>query len=180
MTLSILIPTLPERKDFLNELLTELSKQGGPDIEVITDARGKEVTTGEKRNALLKSAVGKYVWQIDDDDMILPGAIAAVMEGISKDVDVLAINGIMTTDGKNPEKWFIALGNPYEKINGIYYRFPNHIAPMKRELAVQVKFPHITIQEDYQWACALKESGLLKTEFTVTQPVYHYRVRTKK
>lgn len=180
MKLSILIPTLPERQHFLNELLQELIKQGNSDIEVITDARGREVTTGEKRNALLKNAVGKYVWQIDDDDMILPGAIAAVMEGISKDVDVLAINGTMTTDGRNPEKWFIALGNPYEKRNGIYYRFPNHITPMKREIAAQVKFQHITIQEDYRWACDLRDSGLLKTEFVVTQPVYHYRFRTKK
>lgn len=180
MKLSILIPTLPERQSFLNELMQEIVYQSMPDVDVLMDSRPKPVTTGEKRNALLERATGEYVWFIDDDDMIYKGAIAAVMQGIKTGVDVLAINGVMTTDGRNPEKWFISLGNPYEKIKGVYYRFPNHITPMKREHAVKVKFPHQTFGEDYKWACALKETGLLKTQYVVTQPVYWYRVRTKK
>lgn len=180
MKLSILIPTLPERQNFLNELYQELVKQVNTDIEILTDNRGRNVSTDEKRNALLSRAIGDYVWFIDDDDMIYAGAIKAIMEGIESGADVLAINGWMTTDGKNPERWYISLYNSYEKKNGIYYRFPNHITPMKRDIAIQVKFPHQTYGEDYQWACALKESALLKIQFAVTQPVYLYRVRTNK
>lgn len=180
MKLSILIPTLAERQQFLNELYQELVKQVDSDIEILTDNRDRNTSTGEKRNYLLQRATGEYVWFIDDDDMIYGGAIKAIMEGIESGADVLAINGIMTTDGRNPERWYIALKNPYEKINGIYFRFPNHITPMKRELAVKVKYPHKWIEEDYEYACLLKASGLLKTEFVVKQPVYHYRFRNNK
>lgn len=179
MKLSILIPTLPERQHYLNELLQCLIAQGNSEIEVLTDNRPRSITTGEKRNALLQRAKGLYSWFIDDDDLIMHGAINAIFKAFESEPDCLAINGIMTTNGKNAERWKIAIGNPYEKVNGVYLRYPNHITPMKREIASQVKFQHITVQEDYKWATELKERGLLKTQVVVDTPVYHYRFRTK-
>jgi glycosyltransferase involved in cell wall biosynthesis len=72
MILSILIPTLPERKHFLDELLTNISEQlyrcdAWDKVEVLTDERGRNFTTGFKRNELLRKAKGKYVWFVDDD-----------------------------------------------------------------------------------------------------------------
>lgn len=179
MKLSILIPTLPERQHYLNELLQCLRKQANSEIEVLTDSRPRQITTGEKRNALIAKAQGDYVWQVDDDDLIMDGAIEAIFKAFVSNPDCLAINGIMTTNGKNPERWKIAIGNPYEKVNGVYLRYPNHITPMKSEIASQVKFEHITIQEDYKWATELKNRDLLKTQVVVDIPIYHYRVRTK-
>lgn len=178
--LSILIPTLPRRSAFLSEILNEINRQiGNHPIQVLIDSRA-EPTTGEKRNWLNENAVGEYVWQVDDDDMILPNAIDAIIEGLESKPDCLAINGIMTTDGRNLQKWEIAIGNQYVTKGNIHYRHPNHITPMKREIAGQIKFEHISYGEDYKWACALKESGLLKTQVFVEIPVYHYRFRTKK
>lgn len=178
--LSILIPTLPQRSAFLSEILNEINRQiGNHPIQVLIDSRA-EPTTGEKRNWLNENAIGEYVWQVDDDDMILPNAIDAIIKGLESKPDCLAINGIMTTDGKNLRKWDIRMGNPYEEINGIYYRYPNHITPIKTEIALQIKFHHITQQEDYKWATEMRDSGLLKTQVVVEIPVYHYRFRTKK
>ena len=180
MKLSILIPTLPERQHYLNELFACINMQNNGELEVLTDARTRQTTAGEKRNALIAKAKGDYVWQVDDDDLIMTGAIAAIFKALETNPDCLAINGIMTTNGKNLERWKIAIGNPYEKVNGVYLRYPNHITPMKREIASQVKFQHITIQEDYKWATEIKNRGLLKTQVVVDIPVYHYRFRTKK
>ena len=91
----------------------------------------------------------------------------------------MAINGTMTTNGRNEERWFIAINNTYEKRNGIYYRYPNHITPIKRELAVKIKFPNKTLGEDFDYATALKKAKLLKTEEVIKLPIYHYQYRKK-
>lgn len=179
MTLDILVPTLHKRKHFLDELEAEILRQSDGYPLGILVCHGS-ATTGEKRNALLEKSTSDYVWFVDDDDMILPGAIPAIFEALKSEPDCLAINGIITTDGRRPRKWDIRIGNNYEEKAGMYYRFPNHITPMKREIALQVKFPHITVQEDFKWATELRERGLLKTESAVSTPVYHYRERTRK
>lgn len=186
--LSILIPTLPDRIEFFRELrdfiITTTPAEYLENIEIVSDNRGRHITTGEKRNDLLNKAKGKYIWPLDDDDALYPYSIAKVYEACLKDPDVVGINGIMTTDGKNEQGWEIRLGHPYkaEIRNGkeYYLRFPNHITPMKTELAKKIKFPHLTVFEDFKWAEQLNNSGILKTQVIIEDPVYHYRVRSKK
>jgi glycosyltransferase involved in cell wall biosynthesis len=187
--LSILIPTLPERKHFLTEILSSISEQinganAWDKVEVITNNAGREITTGTKRNGLLEESKGKYVWFVDDDDSIYPYAIEEILKAAEKDPDVIGINGIMTTDGVKQIDWEIRLGHDYKAIqkNGkeYYLRFPNHITPMKREHAIRVKFPNKTVFEDYEWAKSLNDAGYLKTQEIIDKPIYHYKCRTKK
>lgn len=188
MILSILIPTLPERVVYLTTLIKDINHQiiirGVQDqIEIITDDR-KEVTTGEKRNFLLKKSIGDYTWFIDDDDEIYPYSIAEVFNACKKGSDVIGINGMMTTDGKDPIDFEIRLGHPYEKSlrNGktIYLRFPNHITPMRREYAIKELFPHKNTFEDFEWADKIRKSGHLKTQTIIDKHIYHYKFRTNK
>ena len=184
-TLSILIPTIPERKSTFTSLLKVIHSHidfcnAWQEVEILHDASQRgSITTGEKRNHLLSRARGEYIWFIDDDDMILEGAISEILKATETDCDVMAINGIMTTDGKDEKQWYIALGNPYEAkwVDGkeIYLRYPNHITPMKREIAIQFLFPSQNNFEDKAWADLIKESGLLKTETKIEIPIYHYR-----
>lgn len=189
MILSILIPTLLERENFLNEMMSNLWKQiqeanAVDKVEILTDARGVGFSTGIKRNDLLKKSTGKYVWFVDDDDYIFPYAIADILKAAENNPDVIGINGIMTTDGRSQVDWEIRLGHPYKAVkrNGLeyYLRFPNHITPMKREHAIRVKFPDKKVFEDYEWAHALNEAGYLKTQIVIDKPIYHYRCRTRK
>lgn len=191
--LSILIPTLPDRVHFFNELksyiISTCPKEYKSRIEVLDDPRPRSgepggVTTGEKRNDLDARAIGKYIWRLDDDDMLYPYSMERVLRACETGVDVIGINGIMTTDGVNEQGWEIRLGHPFQAIirdgKEYYLRFPNHITPMLREHAVKIKFPNKTIFEDYHYACALRDAGLLKTQTIIEEPVYHYRVRSKK
>jgi len=185
MILSILIPTVPQRARLYLELITELNKQIDMAnafglIEVITDdAPVGAKTTGQKRNDLINSAQGKYVWFIDDDDMIMPNAINNILPALELNPDALAINGIMTTDGNNMKQWYISKDFEYRadftKGFEIYIRPTNHITPIKREIAKQVKFKNQSNFEDYEYCMELKNLGLVKTEVEIKEAVYHYR-----
>jgi glycosyltransferase involved in cell wall biosynthesis len=185
MILSILIPTVPQRARVYLELITELNKQidmanAFGVVEIITDdAPVGAKTTGQKRNDLINSAQGDYVWFIDDDDMIMPNAINNILPALELNPDALAINGIMTTDGNNMKQWYISKDFEYRadftKGFEIYIRPTNHITPIKREIAKQVKFKNQSNFEDYEYCMELNNLGLVKTEVEIKEAVYHYR-----
>lgn len=185
--LSILIPTIPGRRAMLDTLIDSIHKQmseyGLSNVEIHVDNR-EGITTGAKRNWLLTRATGKYIWFVDDDDEISSEALPLLSQAISKDPDVIGINGWMTTNGAERVDWEIRLGHPYKAVKKdgkeYYLRHPNHITPMRRTIAAQIVFPDKYQREDYEWAVALKESGLLKTQEIVDVPLYHYKFLTNK
>lgn len=184
---SILIPTLPEDKNkaSLAKLLHSISEQvdaiGYSDyIEVLTDDRDRTIPTGTKRNALMNRAQGKFVSYVDDDDHILEGYINLITDAIAKDPDVITFEGKITTNGAHEKHWVIKLGESYEERNNVYYRFPNHLAVMKKELVQHVKFPDLWQQEDYLWAKKIHDEGLLKTSVHIEKELYWYDFYTKR
>ena len=177
VTLSILIPTLNTRKGLLDNLLTNLKAQlvelNTKQVEILTYPDNGELPTGTKRNQLLKRAKGKYVVFVDDDDIIPGYYIEEILKGAISDCDSMAINGIMPTN--RVYTWDIRQGNPYSQIGNHFLRYPNHITPIKRKHAIKIKFPEITIGEDFQWATDLKDAGLLQTEYIIEKPMYIYK-----
>ncbi len=183
--LSILIPTVPQRSRLLIQLLDELNKQiqdcsAFDVVEIITDdAPVGSKSTGQKRNDLLDKANNKYVWFIDDDDMVMKNAISNILKALNQNPDALGINGIITTDGVNPKKWYISKDLEYmaDTINGneVYLRPTNHITPVKKEIAQAIRFEHKSNFEDYEYCMKLKNAGLIKTEVKIDEPVYHYQ-----
>jgi glycosyltransferase involved in cell wall biosynthesis len=187
MTLSILICTIQGREGYLTRLLQELvqqkarlSNQLTDEVEIIVESDNGAMSTGSKRNYLISKSTGKYVVFIDDDDIVAPTYIADILKAAEQDPDVIVFNGTMTTNGKDERKWFISKDYPYEAKNGAYYRYPNHIVPIRREIAIQFKFQDITVGEDYLWATAIHTSGLIKTEVKIDKELYHYQFRTNK
>lgn len=187
--LSILIPTLHKRVAMWTSLVSELSRQAHSidrlsDIEILTRGDDGEKPTGTKRNELLQSANGKYVVSTDDDDYVYPCYIEEILKAAEQDPDCMAINGIMTTNGTHLIPWYISKDYQYGATirNGqkVYERWPNHITPIRASIAKQFAFPDISFQEDYQWALAIHNSGLLKTEVEIVPPLYHYKFVTTK
>jgi hypothetical protein len=75
MLLSILIPSVPPRKKYLNKLLFEIQNQIVNNnlhdkVEVIVYIDDFEKSVGEKRNIMIEKSKGKYIVIIDDDDWI--------------------------------------------------------------------------------------------------------------
>jgi glycosyltransferase involved in cell wall biosynthesis len=177
MKLAILICTLPERSAKLNRLLNMLA----PQINVYPDQvyysihdAGRAMPTGTKRNQLISQTQSDYFVFIDDDDIIDHRYVHHILEAASQNPDVITFNGWMTTNGQDRRNWTIKLGSKYEERDGHYYRWPNHIVPMKREAVRGVSFPDIWQMEDYQWSKKIHDLGLLKSEVHIDKDLYHY------
>lgn len=155
-----------EKQKFLN----------GADCEILYLQDNREMPVGKKRNQLLKNSQGKFVMFIDDDDDICNQYVTKIDQIIKNyDVDSIGINGIITTEGRNAKRFYISKDFVWEEKKGIYFRSPNHITPIKREIAIQFKFPEINCGEDAQWSQEIKASGLLREEVKISDPLYYYR-----
>ena len=176
MILSILICSLFSRKEKLASLLENLDSQITNDVEILINIDKKEKSTGQKRNELVAQAKGKYIVFIDDDDVVPDYYIQEMLKACLSDMDCIAINGIMTTDGKDEIAWRLSKDNPNITIteNGknIYLRKTNHITAVKREHAIKAPFPNKSNAEDKAYSDAV--NVFLKTEYTIALPMYHY------
>lgn len=178
--LSILIPTLPERVHLLQRCTEHIGTN--PEVEIVIDNRPLGITTGQKRNDLIDRAQGEYVCFVDDDDFVQPGYLNEIIYAIKMNdyPDCVTFEGWMSTDGKFTADWVIKLGENYEDRGGIYYRFPNHLVPIKKRIAQRVKFPDKTLGEDFEWAKGIRDRGLIKTSFHIPKKLYHYCYLTRK
>lgn len=178
-TLSILICSLDERKQYLLRLLSILKPQLTAEVEVKLNIDNRELSTGAKRNALLQAATGKYVVFIDDDDLVSENYISSILDAAQHDPDAIVFNGWMTTNGKNKKAFSLSKDHPYTVKDDVYLRYPNHIVPIKASIAKKFKFPEKTYGEDYEWATQIHKSGLIKTEQKINADLYYYLYQSK-
>lgn len=179
MTLSILICSLWERAGDLARLLGVLEKQLTPEVEVLTEVDNREITTGAKRNILLNKAQGKYVVFVDDDDLVSETYVQDILEAAKEDKDAIVFQGWITTNGQNKRRFKLSKDYPYSTKDNVYYRYPNHIVPIRATIAKKFKFPDKVYGEDYQWATAIHRSKLIKTETKIDKELYYYLYKSK-
>lgn len=184
MILSILIATLPERAHHLARIMSLLGTlpEG---VEIVSDDTGRHLPTGTKRNNMITKAQGEWVCQVDDDDWVSSDYISSILEALKSNPDCVTFKGIMTTNGGGRVEWCIKLGEKYEARtdpDGVtrYYRWPNHLAVIRRSIAQSVKFPDIWHGEDYKWSEQIKNMKLLKSEVHIDKHLYHYIFITNK
>ena len=181
--LSILICTLPERKHMFSSLYNQLDVQrmfivdGPKKVEILSDADPYD-PTGTKRNRLVRLSKGRLVVHFDDDDKAMPDYTELIVKAAEEnpDVDCIGINGFITENGANRKRWEISkeFGSWYER-DGVYYRTPNHISPVRREIALACPFPDITSGEDAAYSRAILPH--LKKEVRILKEIYHYDKR---
>ena len=171
--LSILTVTMDNRQAVFQNLARVLRAQSSGDVEMLANSDNGIKSIGQKRNELLQAAKGDYVVFVDDDDMVSPFYTFGILEAIKSNPDCVGIEGIITLKNVGPKKFIHSLQYEdwYEK-DEIYYRCPNHLNPIKREIALEAKFPEISWQEDQSFSFRLK--GKLKTEVYIKGPIYYY------
>ena len=178
-SLSILICSLNNRKHLLDRLYKVLKPQMTDEIEVIVNIDDGEAPIGKKRNELMQAAIGKYCCAVDDDDLVSEIYCCLILNATNTGPDVVGIEGTMTTDGGNPKKFIHSLKyNTWYEENGVYYRCPNHLNPIKTDIAKQISFPEINSGEDSDFSHRVRP--LIKTEVYIDQPVYFYDFRPNK
>jgi glycosyltransferase involved in cell wall biosynthesis len=191
--LTISVCSLYRREAFLKRLKNCLAPQLPKDnsVEVLCSIDNGESHISIKRNTLLHAAKGRWVCSIDDDDLVHPEYISKILDALKQDPDTVGFSLIMTVDDKNPERsyhsikyktWF---DKPNEKnpTKNDYFRNPNHLNPVRREIAQQIGFKNNTLTGD-DYSDRYYSAGILpmlKTEVYIDEPpMYYYLVRSEK
>lgn len=182
--LSICIATIEKRRPMLDTLVVSLYDQiiehAPREVEVLID--GGEGSVGVKRQRLLESAQGHFIVYIDDDDAVAADYIQRIVPALREnpDADCTSLRGIMTTDGQKPMVMDHSIKNPkWVTSDGIHFRTPNHINPIKRKLALEVGFKDLSHGEDSDYSTRIKP--LLETEIPMGDaPLYIYQFRSRK
>jgi glycosyltransferase involved in cell wall biosynthesis len=175
--LSILILTLPTRIDSYSNLIKMLNKQVIENnlidkVQILTLCDTKEISVGEKRNILLNKSAGRYVCFIDDDDLISDDYLIKLISAISSGSDVITFCGDYV-DNTIVTPFSISLihrGN-YNFPN-LFYRLPNHLCPIKREIALSCQFTDKNYGEDSDYAELINKH--IKNEFHIQDKLYFY------
>jgi glycosyltransferase involved in cell wall biosynthesis len=185
--LSLLIPTLEERRDLFRSLKSELDRQildaGAKDaVEIVVAEDNRETVVGEKRNALMDRARGEFLAFLDDDDEIAPDYISRVLGALDEmpDADCVGMRAQITFRGKHP-RYFVAslrYRSIFEK-GGSYYRPPYHLNPTRSEIARRYRFAHVKIYEDLERALRMSRTGALRREVFVEPVLYFYHSRRR-
>jgi len=180
--LSVCICSLPSRRSMLLRLYEHLwSQLRGCYVEILVDDR-EAVTIGEKRQALLERARGKFVCYVDDDDWVAHDYVERIISAVSKvpDADCVALNGVMLTAGEVPEPFYNSLKyTEWSSKDGQHYRTPTHLSPVRRELALKAGFVAKSRGEDHAYSIALRP--LLKREVSAGEaPLYYYWYQPSK
>lgn len=182
--LSILICSLHSREASLATLLRNLKDQECPEVEVLVEVDSGEMTIGEKRNLLLDRSRGEYVCFIDDDDCVPADYVSAILKALTTRPDCVGFMVAFSQNGIDRGHAIHSLRfDRYgqRRLQGRkmeYERTPNHLNPVRRELAMQVRFPDASWREDTDYAERLRP--MLKSEVFIDRVLYHYLYRTRK
>ena len=181
MKLSILICSLDQRYSLLIGFLKSLQKQvlDNKEVEVLVFINNGRRTIGTIRNKLVSHAKGEYVCFVDDDDIIPEYYIKEILKNTKNNPDCVGFFGTISIDGKNKRKFIhsIKYKNWFE-LNGIFYRCPNHLNPIKSRIVRSTPFPEINYAEDRNFSMKLR--GKLKTENYINKNMYNYRYLSNK
>jgi len=175
--LSILIPTLPARINCLSNLIQKLNKQiinfGYIDrVQILILCDTKEYTVGEKRNRLLELSTGKYVCFIDDDDDISDNYLCEIIKAIESNADVITFCGDYVDNNRvTPFSISSVHRDNFDEVN-MLYRLPNHLCPVKRELALNCMFTNKNFGEDSDYAELLNK--IINSEYHINLKLYFY------
>lgn len=163
--LSILIPTIPERGDMFTKLFNEIHRQleymktfhpSLGDIEILVDSSKRfldgGLSIGKKREALVKSASGKYLCFLDDDESIAPNYLETLVRLCNRDADVVTFRNI----SKMSNYWMVVdmsikYNNDEASPEYMVRRSPWHVCPVVSVFAKMHKFNDINYGEDWLW-----------------------------
>ena len=143
-------------------------------IEILTDAI-EPMPIGTKRNNLVSAARGEYICFVDDDDTVTPDYVSSILAALESKPDCVGLEGVISwADGTSQIfKHSLQFAGWYTGMDGVYYRTPNHLNPVKREIAASIGFsPSLSIGEDFDYAQRLRPK--LRTEEYVDHPIYNY------
>lgn len=179
--LSVLVPSVSTRRNTFAPKIAEelfgqherLRPEDASRVEVLILSDAKGMVLGDKRNAMVRMASGKYVVFVDDDDRVEPDYLSAMLRMCEYDADVVCPQASVSIDGAAPKICHYSIKFPSNRnLPRGYQRLPNHLCAVKRSIALRAPFPSKLCGEDSDYAELLRP--MLHTERQVGRVLYHY------
>lgn len=165
-TLSILVPSIPERKQKLVSLLDELYRQYDllqphikylGDVEILFDDSKRfldgGLSIGKKRESLIQRADGKYLCFLDDDENVAPNYLEVLLRLCNERKDICTFRNLSRLD----DYWMIVDMSLFFSYNEqatpekMIKRLPWHVCPVLSKYAKLYPFPDTNYGEDWEW-----------------------------
>lgn len=175
LKLSILIPSVPERMEFLTTLISELHRQAvGQPVEILVILENKRRSIGAKRNALIEQAQGNYVVFVDDDDRVHASYVDTLLSCIAEhsDADCVVFDVAVSQNGQFDRVCKYGQEYAYGSDESCYYRKPNHLMCYARRIAVNHKFQDVSFGEDDEWAARVSQD--IGAQVRIPEVLYYY------
>jgi hypothetical protein len=174
---TIMIPTIVGRESNLYTLLESIEdrkKRICPSlkIEVQLSFDNREKKIGTKRQELLKSAKGKYISFIDDDDLVTDSYFEDALATIQGEYHVCRLRGQM-----NQYTFTHSIENTLDKPmceGDVFLRPPNHLNIMLSDVGKLFSFKDAIRGEDLDWTIRLAKSQFLQKEYISDPSRIHY------
>ena len=181
MKLSILIPSVSERRkrfipisfEMLYSQLESLPDDMQKDIEIIYLIDNKTMMLGDKRNLMIDMAKGEYVVFVDCDDRIEPDYIESLYDATKSGMDAIVFQASVSINEDLAKICYYSKDNRRDfNTPTEYYRIPNHICCLKKEVSKKVSFPSLKRGEDAGYSKLLLPH--IKSEHKINRVLYHY------
>lgn len=178
--LTILIPTLGQRRDLLKRLLADLMPQvkaAAGAVDVLAYWDNGETSLAVKRQALVEAAAGDYLCFIDDDDTVSGDYVSSLLDALSTRPDYVGFLVDVYRDGQfyGHGSHSLEHGGWFDRADGLMCRDITHRNPIPASVARAADFSVTSrgVSEDRPWADQLRAGGLLRREVMVPRVLYH-------
>lgn len=177
---TVMILSIPSRiEKYYLPLQAHLEKQiKDGSVEVLTLIDNKSMTIGEKRQALLNAARGRWMGFLDDDDMVSDDYVESLTKAMLENpADVITFDQHCSVNGEEFNVNF-RIGNPHEPFvpgSGIpvIKRPPYHMCFWRSKIAKNIPFRPSSYGEDLDWV--MRMIPYVTSETHLDKVLHHYR-----
>lgn len=164
---------LPKIQEQLFTQFNDLNEADQERTEIVVLTDNKKMMLGHKRNVMIGMAQGKYIVFVDDDDRIAPDYIQSLLDATESDADSIVFQAEVSLNGETPKLCYYSkdVGKDYNTSDS-YYRIPNHICCVKKEVSLKSSFPNVLYGEDSGYSKILLPN--LDTEHKINKVLYYY------
>lgn len=179
-TWDILVPTLGERRELFERLMTGLLPQLDPyagRVRVVGWHNDGSPALPKIRQTMIEASPAEYVSFVDDDDLVSPGYAAEIVAALETRPDYVGFQVQCYSDGKPTGVAYHSLAyRRWRNLPGRYERDISHINPIRTALARRANFALTRAgrAEDRAWADQLRRARVLRTEVVIPRILYHY------
>jgi len=183
-TWTILIPTLGERRPLFERLMAGLLPQLDPhqgQVRVVGWHNDGSPSLPKIRQRMVETTRTDYLSFVDDDDLVSPCYVAAVVEALTTRPDYVGFQVQCYSDAAPTAVAHHSLEfTRWRNLPGRYERDISHINPIRADLARRADFSRTRAggAEDRAWADQLRRLRALKTQVVIPRILYHYLFTT--